>query len=259
MSNAAALFEQELTRRGIAFRLNGLSDRYVIDHAGTELFISLHNVNREYARDQDASCIMRFADSVLSPRIEKNSWDEARTSVLFCFEPSDYAKLPELRHPISDRVDRVPVNFDPGHGLISWITSDMLGRWQITLKELELEAVKNLDAALNNAIVQHKDIDGVRLGYLETTLPFKTALLLAPNLKEVVAPLLGWPLHAVMPDRDFLFLWDSRHTDFVSRIGRLVVDEFTQAPYPISTEVFEVSDSGIKPIGAFAEPSEQIS
>jgi hypothetical protein len=37
MSNATALFEHELTRRGIAFRPDSASDRYVIDHAGTEL------------------------------------------------------------------------------------------------------------------------------------------------------------------------------------------------------------------------------
>ena len=200
MSNAAALFEQELTRRGIAFRPDGATDRYVIDHAGTEFFVSLHNVSREYARDQDAGRIRRFVDSVLSPLLEQ-SWEESRTSILFCFEPSDYAEPPELRYSISDRVDRVPVHFDSTHGLISWITPDMLGRWQISLSELELEAAKNLTAALNNATVQHKDIDGVQLGHLETTLPFKTALLLAPNLKEVVAPLLGWPRTTSFPRR----------------------------------------------------------
>jgi hypothetical protein len=254
MSDATALFEQELTRRGIAFRPDGASDRYVVEHDGTELFVSLHNVSREYARDQDPGRITRFVDAVLSPRGASRCWEEARTSVLFCFEPSDYAEPPELRHPVSERVDRVPVHFDPIRGLISWITPDMLARWSISRHEAELEAAKNLAVALGNATVQHKDIDGVQLGHLETTLPFKTALLLAPNLKDVVAPLLGWPLHAVMPDRDFLFLWDSRHTDFVGRVGRVVVDEFMNAPYPISTEVFEVSDSGIKAIGAFAEP-----
>jgi hypothetical protein len=120
-----------------------------------------------------------------------------------------------------------------------------------------MEAAKNLAAALNNATVQHKDIDGVQLGHWGTTLPFKTALLLAPNLKEVVAPRLGWPLYAVMPDRDFLFLWDSQQRDFIGRVGRVVIDEFTQAPYPISTEVFGVSDSGIKAIGAFTGPKNQ--
>jgi hypothetical protein len=84
-------------------------------------------------------------------------------------------------------------------------TPGQLERWQVSLDELEIEATENLAAALNNATMQHKDIDGVRLGYLESTLPFKTALLLAPNLKEVVAPLLGWPLYAAMPDRDCVF------------------------------------------------------
>jgi hypothetical protein len=258
MSQAATLFEQELTRRRIGFRRDAAPGRYVVDHEGLELFVSLDNLTREFARDPDAGHIKVFVDSVLSPRGASqawdDSWDDARASILFCFEPSDFAEPPPLRNPISRRVDRVPVHFDTTRNLISWITPNLLRHWDISFQDLEHEALQNLANALDHATVEHDEIDGMRLGYLGTTLPFKTALILAPNFKDIVAPLLGWPLCAVMPDRDFLYLWDSRHADLVGRVGRVVVNEFSKAPYPISTEVFEVSDSGIKAIGAFAEP-----
>jgi len=62
---------------------------------------------------------------------------------------------------------------------------------------------------------------------------------------------LGWPLMAVVPDRDFLFLWAARHTDFVKRVGSVVVREYSKASHPISTEVYEITDQKIRAIGEF--------
>lgn len=69
------------------------------------------------------------------------------------------------------------------------------------------------------------------LGFIETSLPFKTALLLAPNFKQIISPALGWPLYAIAPDRDFLYLWAASRSDFIQRVGGVVVREFTTAPY----------------------------
>ncbi len=96
-----------------------------------------------------------------------------------------------------------------------------------------------------------KDIDGVQLGFIGTPLPFKASLILAPNLREVVGAVLGWPLMAVVPDRDFLYIWGARHTEFVQRVGGVVVREYSKASYPISTEVYEITDQKIRAIGEF--------
>ena len=56
---------------------------------------------------------------------------------------------------------------------------------------------------------------------------------------------------AVVPDRDFLYLWAARHTEFAGRVGGVVVREFAKASYPISTEIYEISDAGIRAIGTF--------
>ena len=128
----------------------------------------------------------------------------------------------------------------------------MLGNWKIAQADVEAVAANNLATLLAQTRVEHRDIDGVRLGFLASSLPFKAALILAPNLRQVVEPVLGWPLYAVAPARDFLYLWAAERADFAGRVGRVLVDEFTKSPYPISTEVFEISDRGIKAIGAFA-------
>jgi hypothetical protein len=245
------MFEQELERRGVPFRLDDGSQRYVVRHQGLDLFVSLDNLIRKYVRDPDDAHVSGFVDIVLSSAVSPPSWKQARTQVLICLEPSDYAEPPPFRRPLSKRVDCVLVRVDDAKGTVVWITPEMLENWRIERDEAEAAALSNLASALAGASIEHRDVNGVRLGYAATTLPFKTALVLAPNLKEVVSPILGWPLHAVMPDRDFLYLWDARHTTFLHRVGSVVVKEFAAAPYPLTTEVFEIGEDGIVGIGAF--------
>lgn len=248
----ALLFEQELTRRDIAFRLDEASGRYVIRHAGLDLFVGLDNLRRDYERDRDSSRIARFLDSVLAmPGGGRESWEEAQANVLFCLEPSGYVEPPELRTALSDLVDRVPVHWDTSRNTISWIVQGMLDDWRVSLANLTAVASGNLARALAEAAIEHRDIDGMRLGWLTSELPFKTALMLAPNLKQVLSPALGWPLLAVAPDRDFLYLWDAGHEAMIQRVGGVVVKEFKTAAYPLSTEVFKIDDEGISAVGAF--------
>jgi hypothetical protein len=247
----AELFEEELRRRGASFRLDSGSARYVVLYRGFELFVSLDNLAREYARDQDASAVVPFVDTVLSISFGAGSWEDARPSILLCLEPSDYAEPPEFSTAVSGRLLRVPVRLNASTGAIKWISQTMLDAWQVTLDLVNETASSNLADALADAKFEYRDIDGVRLGFVSTVLPFKSALILAPNLRDIVAPLLGWPLCAVVPDRDFLYLWDAQHIDFADRVGRVVVDQFTTAPHPLTTEVFEIDDAGISAIGAF--------
>ena len=189
----SAIFEQELTRRSVSFRLDNESHRYCIEHQGGKLLVSLDNLARAYNRDRDASRIAFFVDLVLGNRFENRPWPEAQASILFALEPSDHVEPSDLRTPLSKQVDRVPVVYvsDASRGTITWITQAMLDHWNISLAELETTASRNLAAALAAANVAYKDMDGVRLGIIESDLAFKTALILAPNLREVVSPTLG--------------------------------------------------------------------
>jgi uncharacterized protein YtpQ (UPF0354 family) len=247
----ASLFEQELKRCGVPCQFDDETQRYRVQHQGRELWVSLHNLARAYDRERDEACVASFVDNLLSVYVEEQSWEEVRRLILFALEPSDYAEPPALRTPISDRVDRVLVVVRAPRQNVSFITPAMVDKWQVSLAEVEATASRNLAAALATAKLEYEDVDGVRLGFLRTELPIKAALILAPNLREVVSPVLDWPLYAVIPDRDFLYLWSTGHRNFIDRVGRTVVKEFTTSPYPITTEVFEIGDDGVKAIGAY--------
>ena len=107
--DVAILFERELARRGLTFRCDPESGRYVFNARGLELFVSLDNVAREYRRDGDPSRIARFVDSVLATSVDHAFWTEAQRSIFYCLEPSDHVERSELLSAISDCVDRGPL------------------------------------------------------------------------------------------------------------------------------------------------------
>lgn len=251
----ARLFGEELTRRGIAFTRDAETGLHVFQHEGLELRVCLDNLAIQYETDQDPARIARFIDIALGTR-EPKTWESARPGLLFCLELTDYEERPPLRTSISEQADTVLVHYDDVSGHITWVTELMLASWGVSREEAETAATENLWAALFQAKLVVQDIDGVALGYLETHLPFKTALLLAPNLKDVVSAALGWPLWAIAPDRDFLYMWDARHQEFAERVGAVTVREYTTAPYPLSTEIFQIDDEGLTAIGAFEVPAE---
>jgi len=214
------------------------------------MLVSLDNLQCDVAGDGDLGRVSRFIDSVVA----SSGVSEAALSadqLYWCLEPSDYEERADFRVGMSDRVDRVLVHLSSDGRLVTWVTPTMLSSLGLSESDAGERAFTNLGSALSKATVESKDIDSVQLGFVGTSLPFKAALILAPNLREVVGTVLGWPLMAVVPDRDFLYLWAARHADFGQRVGRVVVREYSKASYPISTEVYEITDQKIRAIGAF--------
>lgn len=248
--NVRALFEGELRKRHVPFSIDPESGRHAIEANGGRLLVSLDNLHREVARDGDTGRVVRFVDIVLaSSGVADDSLSADR--LYWCLEPCDHVDKADFRVALSDRVDRVLTHLSAEGRMIAWIAPTMLATLGLSEAEGGAKASGNLARALDEAKLEIEDIDGVQLGYLSTPLPFKSSLILAPNLREVIGATLGWPLLAVAPDRDFLYLWAARHSEFVGRVGGVVVEEYSKAAYPISTEVYEVSDEGVRAIGEF--------
>ncbi len=246
--NARNLFEEELRQRNIPFSIDADSGRHALNIGGMHLLVSLHNLERDLAGDGDTGRVPRFVDSIAS---ECGNAELSVDQLYWCLEPNDYEEKADFRSAVSDRVDRVLVHLDRTNRHITWVTPGMLEALGLTDAEAGTRAFDNLGRVLGESTVEFQDIDGVRLGYLGSFLPFKSALLLAPNLQEVAGSVLGWPLLAVAPSREFLYLLAARHTEFIPRIGGVVVQEYSTGSYPISTEVFEITEEAIRVIGEF--------
>lgn len=142
-------------------------------------------------------------------------------------------------------------------GRIIWINQADLDRWGIGRDELEERAAENLNAEIARATLHLNEAQGTRFLMIGSCLAFKASLLLASTLRDKVEPEIGWPIYAIAPSRDFLWMWGEKdHPRFTNLLGSVVKREFLEAPYPVTPEVFCISDEGISAIGAFETGNE---
>lgn len=245
---ARELFEAELARRGIRHAEAG-PGRFVIWVDGAKLLVSLDNLARQLTGDDDdRGRVAWFADQVISA-----AGPAALTpdGLYWHLEPNDYQDQPGYRAAVSPRLDRVLVHADPGAALIRWITPRALSELGLPAEAASERAWSNLDAAARRAPqVTTGPVDGITLLSFAVGLPSSASLLLARSLRDVVSGVAGWPVLAVAPERDLVYLWNARHRELAVRLGHMVVRMHASAPYPLSTELFEINES-IRAIGRY--------
>jgi hypothetical protein len=252
LRSAKVLFEEELRKRAIGF-VYTRDGRYEIDaEGGGKVLLSLDNVSRDYERDGDPGRIVRFVDTALGVFSPLPPWRESRSRIYWSAEPCSSEGLDEvLCEKITGKVCRVLVlAVEPGR--IRWLTSKCLESWRVDLEHVRTAAGANLDDLLGEGRLHVEASDGLKLGMLEIDSAFKASLIFAPKFKGFVEADLGWPVLAVIPCRDFIYVFPEGDS-VLGRLGGVVQEEFRKSAYPITTEVLRISDEGIEAIGHFPE------
>ena len=249
VGDARTIFEQELRRRKVPFQRTA-DGRYALELKGGELTVSLENVARDFERDHDAEALARFVERCLG-QVVVPAWGTAQKWVYFSAEPSDHDFGETLRTRVTDTVTRVLVVTDAEESKLTWLTPAQQKKWKVKLAELEDAAGKNLDALLQGKKVEVSEVAGKKLGMIPVASALKASLVFAPGLRKLVEPELGWPILAVIPCRDFVYVLSEKDRDLLGRLGAVVQREFSASGYPITKEVLRVSDEGIEAIGAF--------
>ncbi|MBL4772764.1 MAG: hypothetical protein JKX98_03950 [Alcanivoracaceae bacterium] len=166
-------------------------------------------------------------------------------------EPSDYEGLNELVHKeLTDKTVIILTYYNSENNQIRYLSEIDLKEYDIKAKQAWNQAYSNLDKIMDETKVDFLDIDGQMLGMLESHEPYKASLILSTKLKDKVSKELGWPIYAVSPSRDFVYLF-SKESGLMNKVGNVVVKEYKNSGYPISTEVCELSDSKQIAIGAY--------
>ena len=251
----ADIFEGRLRENGIKFEINqqGL---YVVRRNGETLTINLENIAREYNRSKDAEAVRRFADRLLTNTVPAElSWDEVTPCLRFSIEPDNYVGGFEdvVHKTLSDGLVCVYVFTTKDGANIVWIPKGMLSKWGVTEQRVRDIAETNMRKIVDLAKIEYKEIDGVKLGMISTTeYPFKASLLFSDRFRNLVEPTLGFPVYAVAPCRDFVYVIPHTNHEFLVRLGSVVKREFEQSGHSLTMNVLEVSDKGVEVIGTFA-------
>lgn len=247
------LFENELTKRNVSFTKmeEGV---YEVETSESKITISIHNMRLNYLRDKDSEIINRFVDNILQIIPDLPSWDILKSFIYPSLEPSDYEGLNELVHKkLTDKTVIILTYYNSENNQIRFLDETDLKELSIDVNQVWEQAFLNLDKIMDETKVDFTDIDGQMLGMLEAHEPYKASLILSTKLKDKVSKQIGWPIYAVSPARDFVYLF-SKEGGLMNKVGNVVVREYQNSGYPISTEVWELSDSKQIAIGAY--PSE---
>ena len=248
MQTADDIFRSELDKRDIGYSVT-LGGLYEVQIHDQTLTVSLENIRRNYDRDSDADAIVRFVDQV--------NEDFVRPYVRYSLEPSDYETGFDdvLFNAISDELNQVFVYTPIDGSRIAWINESMLDDWGVTREQVVQQAEENMAAIVADTKLEIGEIDSDKLGLISTEeTPFKASLILSPAFRNLVSPTHGWPVYVVVPCRDFAYVIRDDNRELLGRLGRVVIDEYRKSGHPITKDVLQVSDDGIKAIGTYPEP-----
>jgi hypothetical protein len=249
-AEVATLFLDELARRDIAVSVDE-EGYYIIDRNSLTCKINLENLSRDYAQDRDPERVVHFVNAILS-QMERPEWTEAEGRIRWQAEPGDHDFGEVLRDAVSDSAVLVLVVASADDTQLRWLILEDLAHWGKTEEELWETAAGNMAQILRDATIETDDIDGHKLGMIATEhVDSKAALLFAPNLKEIVEPVMGWPIYAVMPCRDFVYIINKESEELLGRLGSVVVREYRESGYPVTTEIFEITEESVRAIGSY--------
>ena len=215
------------------------------------LKISLDNVRRNFERDSDETHITDLVSTILSYSEALLDWLIAKNDIYISLFPNDYDFPDSLHKMITKEFSKVYVY--SGNDKLTWITPTDLQKWKITENELDKQASLNTQLMLNKTKLSFDTIENRKIGFLEAEHEaLKSALLFAPNIKEKMLKDFGFPFYAVIPVRDFCYIFSEKDFDFFSKqLGTTVVKEYKESGYPITTEILKFSDKGVDAVGKY--------
>lgn len=218
------------------------------------LRVSLDNVRKSYEQEGSLAYLDSLIESIHNNLIEPEipEWTEASDKVYLSLFPGDFNYGDIVYEPVSKDFIRHYVYY--AHDEYHWITFPQLEKWQITEATLKAQVDTNMNALLDaSSIVTTTLESGETLAYFETEMEgLKSALLFANNLKEKVQPLLGWPVYAVLPVRDFCYIFSERDKPRLTELlADTVIKEYQEGGYEITSEIIRISDDGIQAVGKY--------
>lgn len=219
---------------------------------GQTLTINSRNVRAEAIRDDDAGAIDRFLDRAAAPLRALPPWAEASVNLFPMIDSTAVELGPEnVSRELSDHARTVLVHYAPKQGMLFFVRDSDLAAWRVSADDAWAAADQSFRAVVAGTRVELIKRGDLVLGMLHAPEPYKASMILSPALKSQLPEELGWPVLAVAPARDFVYLFRKDDEEALARLGTVVVREFRGSGYPVSPEVWELSDDGARAIGAY--------
>lgn len=245
-------FKSQIEKKGMKIDSIEESGLIHISRGEWKLKVSLENARKNFTRDKDKIHITNLVETLLVEQIEiPKNWAECKDKVFISLFPNDIDFDDMIHKKVTDEFSKVYMLSSDTNQI--FLSKDNLEKWNITEKDLDIQANTNADNLLLKSTITFDTIEKRKLGIINAdNETLKPALLFAPTMREKVKKDFGFPFYAVIPVRDFCYIFSEKDFDFFSgRIGDVVADEYKQSGYPITTEVLKFTDKGVEAVGQY--------
>lgn len=248
-----SILRASLNRRGLVMEPTDAPGRYQVTGPGVKaLILSPDTVFADAQREGDPSVIDRWVHALLAAPSALPPYLVARSGLRMALEPASTDFGASIHAPLTPALAEVLCWTDPEERRITWITGATLDLWQARADDVVEAARAGLDRVLRGARLEVQQVRGMPLGMLDVDSVFKASLIRAPSLRATVEPELGWPVCAVTPCRDFLYLFpEAARDDLIPLLAAVVTREFESSGYALSAEVLRIGDDGVLALGSY--------
>uniref|UniRef100_UPI00404A3193 hypothetical protein n=1 Tax=Flavobacterium sp. TaxID=239 RepID=UPI00404A3193 len=244
-------FKSELEKKGVKIDSIDEEEIIYINVNDNILEISLENTRRNYERDADESHVFDLVNTVISYENALPTWEVAKEKIYVQLFATDF----DLQNSI---IEKVTNKFSKGYVIsendkLTWISKEILNTWNINETELKNQANSNANRLLSETEIKYEIVEDRKLGLIDVENSFlKGSLLFASDMKEKIKADIGFPFYAVIPVRDFCYIFSEKDMKFFSmRIGEVVVDEYKKSGNPVTTEILKFTESGVEVVGKY--------
>ena len=244
-------FKMQLEGKGLTIDSVDKDGFILINVEESELKVSLDNIRRNYERDNDDSYITDLVNTIVSHSSKKEDWENIKDKIYVQFFPNDFEFENLIYEKVTNEFSKVFMLNNNNN--FSFISDDDLIDWNLDLEELKNQVDLNLDTFLDKVQIEIEDVDNHKLGMIHIEeVWLKSACLFSSKIKDLVKNNIGFPFYAVIPVRDFCYIFGEQDFGYFSeRLGSVVVEEYEKSGYPITTEILKFSEIGVEALGKY--------
>lgn len=238
-------FKDQISKAGLLIDFIDDDGQVHISKNGLDIVVNLDNTRKMYERLRNDACITALVDVITADPDVFFSWETVKKDVYLSLFPSDFDFQNIVNQKVTEDFNKVYVV--KGGGRLTWVKKSDLEAWSLTEQELDKVADINGNKLLERASLRFDILDEKKLGYFDTEEEaFKATLLFASGLKEKVIKEFGWPIYAVIPVRDFCYIFSEADFDYFSNeLGEVASKEYKRSANPITSELLKISDGGV--------------
>ena len=244
-------FKIQLENKGLTIDSIDKDGFILINVEESELKVSLDNIRRNYERDNDDSYITDLVNTIVSHSSKKEDWENIKDKIYVQFFPNDFEFENLIYEKVTNEFSKVFMLNNNNN--FSFISDDDLIDWNLDLEELKNQVDLNLNTFLDKVQIEIEDVDNHKLGMIHVEeVWLKSACLFSSKIKDLVKNNIGFPFYAVIPVRDFCYIFGEQDFGYFSeRLGSVVVEEYEKSGYPITTEILKFSETGVEAMGKY--------